>query len=170
MVPHNASLKLLAMVDILLILLSSSTWQEVGATVDCPTVTQLLNTCSVFITYGSPDPLPGSPCCDAVMGLSNLGDSIESRRSVCRCMMGLIAAYSPDATSIATLPGFCGVSLGFIIDPNTDCTLYALSSPLSIYDTSSVSTFIASLEFSHLSIIKCYVTEDVKNWAPNKDL
>ncbi|KAL2920625.1 putative non-specific lipid-transfer protein 14 [Bienertia sinuspersici] len=111
------------MMVILVILVISYTLQKVRADVDCPTVTQLLNTCSVFISNGSPDPLPGSPCCDAVMGLSNLGDNIENRRSICRCLMGLIAAYSPDSTSIATLPGFCGVSLGFVIDPNTDCNM-----------------------------------------------
>ncbi|XP_021730479.1 putative non-specific lipid-transfer protein 14 [Chenopodium quinoa] len=117
------SLRLTTMFGLwLVILVSNAMWHKVGADVDCTTVTQLLNTCSVFISYGSPDPLPGSSCCDAVVGLSNLGDTLENRRSLCKCMMGLIAAYSPDATSIATLPGFCGVSLGFVIEPTIDCT------------------------------------------------
>ncbi|KAL8141524.1 hypothetical protein V2J09_014556 [Rumex salicifolius] len=100
----------------------SSSWGDLASTsIDCTTVTQLLSTCSVFISYGSPDPLPGSPCCDAVTGLDNLASSVENRREVCRCLMGLIATYNPSSTALATLPGFCGVSLGFTIDPNTDC-------------------------------------------------
>lgn len=120
---HKPSFNLIAIVDVLLIIVSCATWTIEATTVDCPTVTQMLNTCSVFISYGSPDPLPDSPCCNAVLGLSNISDSGENRQSICKCIMGLIAAYSPDATSIATLPGFCGVSLGFTIDPNTNCDI-----------------------------------------------
>uniref|UniRef100_A0A7N0ZZX4 Non-specific lipid-transfer protein n=1 Tax=Kalanchoe fedtschenkoi TaxID=63787 RepID=A0A7N0ZZX4_KALFE len=92
-----------------------------SAAVDCGTVTSFISACSTFVTYGSPDPIPGSPCCDAVVSLNNLVDAAEDRRSVCRCIMGLIATYNPNATAIATLPGFCGISLGFTIHPNTDC-------------------------------------------------
>ncbi|KAL7108423.1 hypothetical protein ACP275_06G111500 [Erythranthe tilingii] len=89
---------------------------------DCSTVTALVSTCSNFVLYGSPDPIPGSPCCTAMTSLNNLADSgVGNRRSVCRCLMDLIDTYSSNATAIATLPGFCGVSLGFVIDPNTDC-------------------------------------------------
>ncbi|CAK9160979.1 unnamed protein product [Ilex paraguariensis] len=89
--------------------------------VDCTTVTSLISACSTFVTYGSPDPIPGSPCCVAVMSLNNIANTIENIRFMCRCIMGLITTYNPNATAIATLPGFCGVSLGFTIDPNTDC-------------------------------------------------
>ncbi|KAJ8438297.1 hypothetical protein Cgig2_003760 [Carnegiea gigantea] len=83
--------------------------------------------------YGSPDPLPGSPCCDAVMSLNNFGDSPENRRSICRCLMGLIAIYNPNATALATLPGLCGISLGFVIDPNINCEMYGLDPFLSLF-------------------------------------
>ncbi|KAI8028894.1 putative non-specific lipid-transfer protein 14 [Camellia lanceoleosa] len=98
-------------------------WEAVAviAVIDCTTVTAFISACSTFVTYGSPDPFPGSPCCDAVVGLNSLADSIDNRQSVCRCLMDLINTYNPNATAIATLPGFCGVSLGFTIDPNTDC-------------------------------------------------
>ncbi|XP_052181018.1 putative non-specific lipid-transfer protein 14 [Diospyros lotus] len=94
---------------------------SVTAVVECTTVTALISACSNFVTYGSPDPMPGSPCCDAMVTLNSLAHSVEDRRSLCRCVMGLITIYNPNATSIATLPGFCGVSLGFTIEPNTDC-------------------------------------------------
>ncbi|KAF9601324.1 hypothetical protein IFM89_018752 [Coptis chinensis] len=95
---------------------------SVSSAVDCTAVTALVATCSNFITYGTPDPMPGSPCCDALLGLNNMADSIDSRRSICRCIMSLITTYNPNATAIATLPGLCGISLGFTIDPNTDCS------------------------------------------------
>ncbi|CAN1274247.1 Putative non-specific lipid-transfer protein 14 [Linum perenne] len=89
---------------------------------DCSTVTGLISACTSFITYGSPDPLPGSPCCDGMSTLGTVAESAGSGASVCRCLMGLIATYNPNATTIATLPGFCGIDMGFIIDPNTDCS------------------------------------------------
>ena len=91
------------------------------AAVDCATVTALVSTCSAFIAYGTPDPYPGTPCCDAMTTLNMVAEPLEDRRAVCTCLMGLIDAYSPNATAIATLAGFCGVSLGFSISPNTDC-------------------------------------------------
>ncbi|KAF7146844.1 hypothetical protein RHSIM_Rhsim03G0178300 [Rhododendron simsii] len=92
--------------------------------IDCTTVVGLISACNTFVTYGSPDPMPGSPCCDAVGSLNSVADSTaDGRQMVCNCLMGLITTYSPNATAIATLPGFCGVSLGFTIEPNTDCDL-----------------------------------------------
>ncbi|XP_011030084.1 PREDICTED: putative non-specific lipid-transfer protein 14 [Populus euphratica] len=108
------------MTRVLLLLLFS--WAMiVAADVDCTTVTGFLTACSTFITYGTPDPLPGSPCCDSMMSLGVIAES-GNDRSICQCLMGLITTYNPNATAIATLPGFCGLSLGFILDPNTDCS------------------------------------------------
>ncbi|KAL8519375.1 hypothetical protein ACS0TY_010347 [Phlomoides rotata] len=93
-----------------------------ASSADCATVNALVSSCSTFIKSGSPDPFPGSPCCVAMTTLTNLADSGDNRRSVCRCFMDLvITSFNPNATAIATLPGFCGVSLGFTVDPNTDC-------------------------------------------------
>ncbi|CAA3015280.1 putative non-specific lipid-transfer protein 14 [Olea europaea var. sylvestris] len=91
------------------------------AVADCTTITALISACSSFVTYGLPDPVPGSPCCIAMTSLNSMADTSDNRRGVCRCLMDLITTYNPNATAIATLPGFCGVSLGFTIDPNTDC-------------------------------------------------
>ncbi|KAK3039285.1 hypothetical protein RJ639_027989 [Escallonia herrerae] len=90
--------------------------------IDCATVGALISACSSFVTYGTPDPFPGSPCCEAVASLNNLADTSDSRQTVCMCVMGLVTTYNPNATAVATLPGFCGVSLGFTIEPNTDCS------------------------------------------------
>lgn len=93
-----------------------------GWSAECGTVNALVSSCSTFVNNGSPDPLPGSPCCVAMTTLTNMADSGDNRRTICRCFMALVTeTYNPNATAIATLPGFCGVSLGFTIDPNTDC-------------------------------------------------
>ncbi|KAI4347513.1 hypothetical protein L6164_008323 [Bauhinia variegata] len=106
----------------LLILLSSQlSTTFVSSAVDCSTVAQLFSACSYFISDSSVDPFPGSPCCDAMTGLNVIANSGDNRGALCRCIMGLIATYNPNGTAIATLPGFCGVSLGFTIDPNVDC-------------------------------------------------
>ncbi|KAF5947647.1 hypothetical protein HYC85_013604 [Camellia sinensis] len=112
--------KVVAMIAVVFMLLSKLV--SVKAEIDCATVTLLVSACSMFVRYGSPDPFPGSPCCEAVGRLNGLADSSDDRQSVCRCFMGLIT-NSANATAIATLPGFCGVFLGFTIDPNTDCNL-----------------------------------------------
>ncbi|KAJ7975674.1 Non-specific lipid-transfer protein [Quillaja saponaria] len=106
-----------------LLLLISTAITLVSAVVDCTIVTQLISVCSTFITYGSPNPIQGSSCCDAMGGLNIVANSANNRQSLCRCLMGLITTYNSNATAIGTLPGFCGVYLGFTIAPNTDCNL-----------------------------------------------
>lgn len=109
---------ILVLINVLVFL----TWAAAASdSIDCTIVTSLLSACSNFISHGSPDPIPGSPCCDAVVSLNHLADSKDNQRSVCRCLMGLISTYNPNATAIATLPGFCGIFLGFTIAPDTDC-------------------------------------------------
>ena len=115
------STKALKKIGVLLTLFSSAAY--VNGAVECATVVQLLSACSTFISYGTPDPIPRTPCCDAISGLNALADSNENMQSLCRCLMDLITTYNPNATVISTLPGLCGVSLGFTLDPNTDCNL-----------------------------------------------
>ncbi|XP_045808316.1 putative non-specific lipid-transfer protein 14 [Trifolium pratense] len=117
----NGSYKLLRIIGILMLLLSSAPF--VLAYIECSTVSQLFSACSIFISYGTPDPIPGSPCCDAMLGLSIIANSGDNKQSVCRCIMGLLQNYSTNATAIGTLPGLCGISLGFTIIPNPQCIL-----------------------------------------------
>lgn len=93
----------------------------------CATVTALISTCSSFISYGMPDPMPGTPCCDAMVTLNMMATGpTDDENLVCKCLMGLITTYTPNYSAIAALPGFCGVSLGFTVSPNTDCNKYTL--------------------------------------------
>ncbi|KAJ4827226.1 hypothetical protein Tsubulata_034567 [Turnera subulata] len=107
------------------------TWAAaVRGDVDCTTVTGLLSACTGFITQGSPTPVPGSPCCDAMINLDLIaeagggigtGTGNTNRQSVCRCLVGLVITFNPNATAIASLPLLCGANLGFSVDPNTNC-------------------------------------------------
>ncbi|XP_010548835.1 PREDICTED: putative non-specific lipid-transfer protein 14 [Tarenaya hassleriana] len=94
----------------------------VEAGMDCGAVGTLIATCTEYVNYGYPDPIPGSRCCDSMNVLSMYSsDSTASKRWLCHCFIHLITLYNPNATAIATLSGFCGVVLGFTVDPNTDC-------------------------------------------------
>ncbi|KAI5400529.1 hypothetical protein KIW84_065422 [Lathyrus oleraceus] len=66
------SFKVLRMFGILMLLFSPPL---VFAYIECTTVAQLFSSCSIFIRYGTPDPIPGSPCCDAMSGLSIISNS-----------------------------------------------------------------------------------------------
>ncbi|KAL0862838.1 hypothetical protein Bca101_041956 [Brassica carinata] len=90
---------------------------------DCVAVGTLISSCTEFVNYGYPDPIPGSSCCDAMTVLGTYSDSSDKRRWLCNCFIDLINVYNSNATAISTLSGFCGVVLGFTIDPNTDCDL-----------------------------------------------
>ncbi|XP_027938436.1 putative non-specific lipid-transfer protein 14 [Vigna unguiculata] len=95
----------------------------VSSFIECSIITQLFSACSLFITHGTPDPIPGSPCCDAMSGVNSIANTADNRQYVCRCLMDLIDNFSSNASAIGILPGLCGISFGFNIDPNADCSL-----------------------------------------------
>ncbi|PRQ60045.1 putative plant lipid transfer protein/Par allergen [Rosa chinensis] len=112
------------MIGVLVMLLLSVTLVSSLTDIECSSVTALVSACYTYITYGSPDPSPGSPCCHSMVGLKMVSDpTVENRRFTCRCLMSLISTYNPNGYALATLPDLCEVSLGFNIDPNTDCNL-----------------------------------------------
>ncbi|GKB95864.1 putative non-specific lipid-transfer protein 14 [Tanacetum coccineum] len=91
--------------------------------VDCITVATLISTCSDFINNGTAYPYLGSPCCNAMNKLGYFAFTDIDKQSLCLCFIGVITTYNLSAASvIGTLPGFCGVSFGFLIDPSTDCS------------------------------------------------
>ncbi|KAK4789552.1 hypothetical protein SAY86_016856 [Trapa natans] len=121
--PHTRSLSSWGFltVPLLMIILTLLVKSQPQLT-DCSTVTALVYTCSPYITFGFPEPVPGTPCCDAMTTMNMIvAAEPTDGHTVCRCMMALISTYSPNASAIAALPGLCGVSLGFIISPTTDC-------------------------------------------------
>ncbi|KAI3519502.1 hypothetical protein L1887_08676 [Cichorium endivia] len=94
----------------------------VVVTVDCITVAALVSTCSEFVNNGTIYPYLGSRCCKAMTTLGYFAYNDIDRHSLCFCFVGVISTYSSDAASVfGTLPGICGISLGFLTDPATEC-------------------------------------------------
>ncbi|GFY83237.1 hypothetical protein Acr_03g0000110 [Actinidia rufa] len=110
----------LAMIGVLMLLLRAA---SVTAEIGCTAVTPFLSACLNFVTYGSPEPIPGSPCCNAVVNLNDLADTSDHRQSLCRCLSGhFMTGHAPNVAATTLLPRFCGaLSLGFNIGPKTDC-------------------------------------------------
>ncbi|KAK4733935.1 hypothetical protein R3W88_008196 [Solanum pinnatisectum] len=63
----------------------------------------MVSMCANFVNYGTPDPIPGAPCCIAMTALGNTDccTSIETQQSICRCLMNFITTYSLNAIAIA---------------------------------------------------------------------
>ncbi|KAH7659524.1 Plant non-specific lipid-transfer protein/Par allergen protein [Dioscorea alata] len=88
----------------------------------CDVISSLLYSCENFVVHGPPEMAVSSECCGGLLHLANIsGKSILARRFICSCIVSLIDDYGPNATTIASLPGLCGVYLGFPLDPNIDC-------------------------------------------------
>lgn len=97
-----------------------------AASVDCSTVISLTSRCSEFITFGGVDPGLGSPCCNGMASLHNIAaGSVDNREAICNCIVGLTTIFRPNVTTVARLPGLCGIPLDFNVAPDTDCNRYA---------------------------------------------
>ncbi|KAL6871534.1 hypothetical protein ACP4OV_014363 [Aristida adscensionis] len=109
---------------------ASSSSSPAAALLDCGTVTSLLASCGDFVWHGAaaaPLPSPGTPCCEGVAQLYDVAaDSPDNWRAVCRCMVGLVARHSSNASAIALLPVLCGVLPG---RHAVDALPYCSSSP-----------------------------------------
>lgn len=80
---------------------------------------------SMLLVHHSRHPRPHSrvPLLWSMSGVNNIANTADNRQYVCRCLMDLIDNFSSNASAIGILPGLCGISLGFNIDPNADCSL-----------------------------------------------
>lgn len=145
-----------AVVAVALLLLLPRGGRGAEGLIDCSTVLTLVSSCTEYITYGVPSPAAGTACCNAVASLHTIANSADNRRSACSCLMAIITTYNPNATAVGRLPGLCGISLGFTVDPNTDCatsvdiTIPPLSLSLSIFEGSEVLCFTRVAAFLDL--------------------
>ncbi|KAF3788504.1 putative non-specific lipid-transfer protein 14 [Nymphaea thermarum] len=122
----------LAVISLLIMILGLN---FAAADVDCGLVLFLVSNCSHFVMHGFPRPVPASPCCNALASLQNMASEVEERRGVCKCVAGLISMYRPNPRAVAALPSLCQVSLGFPLDPLTNCNiLYVNAKDQSAYN------------------------------------
>ncbi|CAN6484925.1 unnamed protein product [Victoria cruziana] len=108
---------------LLLIALLITPVSYTAADIDCNTVASLASSCWNYVMYGFPAPAVDSPCCNALGSLHNIVSGPEDRRSVCRCLVGLMNTYSPNATAVDGLPSLCQVPLGIPMNPRVNCDM-----------------------------------------------
>ncbi|KAL8204417.1 hypothetical protein R6Q57_010040 [Mikania cordata] len=114
--PSKASLLLLISIVSLLILLVPSS----NAIISCGTVIQDLTPCVSYLRSGSGKPPPA--CCSGAKALVAAASATADKRAACSCLQMASRSLNPNPTLAKSLPGKCGINLGFTISPNVDCT------------------------------------------------
>ncbi|GLJ47362.1 hypothetical protein SUGI_0999660 [Cryptomeria japonica] len=92
----------------------------VNAAISCSTVTSDLSPCLSYVTGGSSQPSGG--CCSGVRTLNAAASTTPDRRAACSCIK-TIANSAPGFRwdRAGSLPGQCGVNVGFPITPSVNC-------------------------------------------------
>ncbi|KAF5766261.1 putative plant lipid transfer protein/Par allergen [Helianthus annuus] len=55
-----------------------------------------------------------------------LQKAIEDKLAGCNCLKSALRSLNPNPALAKTLPGNCGISLGFTMSANIDCTKFVL--------------------------------------------
>ncbi|XP_066356330.1 non-specific lipid-transfer protein 1-like [Miscanthus floridulus] len=93
---------------------------SVSAAITCGQVGSSLAPCIPYAT-GKATALPAS-CCTGVRSLNSAARTSSDRQAACRCLKSLAnSVKSVNMGTVATIPGKCGVSVGFPISMSTDC-------------------------------------------------
>ncbi|XP_073298270.1 non-specific lipid-transfer protein AP10-like [Primulina huaijiensis] len=90
-----------------------------GEAISCGDVQGYLSPCLQYLTSGGD---PSSQCCSGVSGLSGSLQSQQDRQTACYCMKSAASSIPVQQDAAANLPGRCGVSVGYSISPNVDCS------------------------------------------------
>ncbi|KAE8775919.1 non-specific lipid-transfer protein 1-like [Hordeum vulgare] len=91
-----------------------------SAALSCSTVYSRLTPCAGYAQNGGAVP---QACCSGIRTLKSEARTKADIRAACACLKTLAAAAAggPALGRAAGLPGRCGVSLPFRIDPNVNC-------------------------------------------------
>ncbi|HAP2020857.1 TPA: non-specific lipid-transfer protein [Escherichia coli] len=88
--------------------------------ISCGQVTSGLVPCFGYLAAGGPVP---PACCNGVRGLNNAAKTTPDRQTACGCLKGILAANTRiNLNNANSLPGKCGISIGYKITPNIDCS------------------------------------------------
>ncbi|KAL7615541.1 hypothetical protein Lser_V15G03283 [Lactuca serriola] len=98
-----------------LLFLSSS-----DAVITCSTVIQDLAPCVSYLRSGSGMPPPA--CCSGAKALATAASTTADKQAACKCLKSASQSITPNPGLAKSLPGNCGISLGFTISPSVDCT------------------------------------------------
>nr|AMN14867.1 putative lipid-transfer protein 2 [Nepenthes mirabilis] len=92
---------------------------QAAATITCGQVVQYLLPCLSYLRNGGRIP---PRCCPGVRGLNSAARTTPDRQAACNCLKTAARSYRINYGNGAALPGKCGVSIGFKIALNTDCS------------------------------------------------
>ncbi|KAI3511161.1 hypothetical protein L1887_18305 [Cichorium endivia] len=86
----------------------------------CSTVIQDVAPCVSYLRSGSGMPPPA--CCSGAKALAAAASTTADRQAACKCLKSASQSLNPNPVLAKSLPGNCGISLGFTISPSVDCT------------------------------------------------
>ncbi|XP_042394245.1 non-specific lipid-transfer protein 1-like [Zingiber officinale] len=86
--------------------------------ITCGQVSSALGPCLPYVS-GKVTVVPAA-CCTGVKNLNNAAKTTPDRRMVCKCLHSLLT--SSNAGKASSIPGNCGVNIGYPISPSTDCS------------------------------------------------
>ncbi|KAJ3669406.1 hypothetical protein LUZ60_011356 [Juncus effusus] len=86
----------------------------------CGQVTSSIAQCMNYARSGQGS--PPTACCNGVRRLNSMAKSGADRQAACNCLKQLAARQKFNTGAAASIPGKCGVSVGYAISPSTDCS------------------------------------------------
>ncbi|XP_071691052.1 non-specific lipid-transfer protein 1-like [Rutidosis leptorrhynchoides] len=110
-----ASLLVTIIVSLLLLFVPNS-----NAAITCATVIKDVGPCVNYLKNGSGAPPPG--CCSGAKALAATASTTADRRAACACLKSASQRLNPNPELAQSLPGKCGINLGFTISSSVDCT------------------------------------------------
>ncbi|CAD6270635.1 unnamed protein product [Miscanthus lutarioriparius] len=116
----NSSRKTVVALAVVVVAAAALLASSVSAAITCGQVGSSLAPCIPYAT-GKATALPAS-CCTGVRNLNSAARTSSDRQAACRCLKTLAnSVKSVNMGTVATIPGKCGVSVGFPISMSTDC-------------------------------------------------
>ena len=91
-----------------------------AAAITCSDVIKDLRPCINYLRSGSG--APPSPCCDGASSLASAATTTADKQTACNCLKSAAKSISLKPELAKALPGNCGITLPFQVDPNVDCS------------------------------------------------
>ncbi|XP_071721326.1 non-specific lipid-transfer protein 8-like [Rutidosis leptorrhynchoides] len=110
-----ATLLVIATISLLVVFVPSS-----NAAITCGTVIQDVAPCVSYLRSGGGMPPPG--CCSGAKALAAAASTTADRQAACQCLKSASQRLNPNPSLAQSLPGKCGINLGFTISSSVDCT------------------------------------------------
>ncbi|KAI4341875.1 hypothetical protein MLD38_026547 [Melastoma candidum] len=112
-----AALKLVCLAVVCVVLAST----VADASISCGQVVSSLRPCIPYVVSAGKGTLPKA-CCDGVRSLNSAAKTTPDRQAACNCLKNAASSSrSFNLGIVSSIPGKCGISIPYKIDPKTDC-------------------------------------------------